>query len=373
MIPFAARYAALALCFAAVAPLHAAGFVVDGDGDGVPDERDECLYSPAVTVNAKGCPLADDADRDGVPDAQDDCPFSPERAQVDRSGCALDRDLDGVADGIDRCPDTVLGNAVDARGCSSGAAATATPAPAPRPAEAPIRTIPPAQAVVVMTPVSPAAEPTPAPAPVIVPVPVPMPEVSVTAATPPPMATLPAPAPVPVAEPLAVPMPAPAETDVKSLLEALAEEQALEQATLAPPVVAAPVVEVPAPVIAPAPAPPAVAETPAAPAVEAAYLTVAFAKGSSELDPAALKTLDSHAPDLVRALKQMARMNVEVVGYADAAEAPDALGLARARASIVRVYLLTKGVGRAQLKPRGEVATGAPRAELLTAREMLSR
>lgn len=58
----------------------------DSDGDGVPDDRDECPGTPAgVAVDAVGCPL--DSDGDGVPDYQDQCPGTPAGAEVNALGC----------------------------------------------------------------------------------------------------------------------------------------------------------------------------------------------------------------------------------------------------------------------------------------------
>jgi len=90
--------------------------VVDSDGDGVPDKRDECPNTPAgALVDAKGCPI--DSDGDGVPDGIDQCPNTPHGATVDAKGCPMDSDGDGVFDGIDKCPDTPKGATVDATGC----------------------------------------------------------------------------------------------------------------------------------------------------------------------------------------------------------------------------------------------------------------
>ena len=47
--------------------------VADADGDGVPDDVDECPNTPAETPN--GCPA--DSDGDGVPDYLDECPDVP--------------------------------------------------------------------------------------------------------------------------------------------------------------------------------------------------------------------------------------------------------------------------------------------------------
>ena len=94
---------------------------IDGDGDGIADEIDECLYSPAgAGVDARGCSDESDEDADGVPDSIDDCPYSPPAATVNAKGCALDEDFDGVADGIDLCPRSELGVVVDFSGCAGG-------------------------------------------------------------------------------------------------------------------------------------------------------------------------------------------------------------------------------------------------------------
>lgn len=101
---------------------------LDGDADGVPDERDACLYSPrGIVVGPSGCSTPGDEDEDGVPEARDACPQSPAGARVDAQGCALDGDIDGVADGVDACPGSRLGLVVDARGCGAGERAQALP------------------------------------------------------------------------------------------------------------------------------------------------------------------------------------------------------------------------------------------------------
>ena len=90
--------------------------VVDSDGDGVPDDRDQCSNTPnGVSVDSKGCPL--DSDGDGVPDYLDRCPGTPGGVSVDSSGCPIDSDGDGVADYLDKCPGTPAGVSVDKTGC----------------------------------------------------------------------------------------------------------------------------------------------------------------------------------------------------------------------------------------------------------------
>lgn len=104
--------------FAAAMP----ALIVDGDGDGISDEYDDCPYSaPDSVVTSNGCTEgSQDSDGDGVEDSQDDCPYSPPGAWIDSSGCALDADFDGVADGLDLCVRTELKAKVDPRGCAAG-------------------------------------------------------------------------------------------------------------------------------------------------------------------------------------------------------------------------------------------------------------
>ena len=59
-----------------------------------------------------------DSDGDGVPDDLDQCPGTPAGAVVDANGCELDSDGDGVVDRLDKCPDTPPGLEVDADGCA---------------------------------------------------------------------------------------------------------------------------------------------------------------------------------------------------------------------------------------------------------------
>lgn len=94
------------------------GTVADADGDGVPDDVDQCLGTPAEAlgmVDANGCPTYSDAD--GVPDYLDKCPGTPAGVKVDAEGCPVDSDGDGVADYLDKCPDTAKGARVDTDGC----------------------------------------------------------------------------------------------------------------------------------------------------------------------------------------------------------------------------------------------------------------
>jgi hypothetical protein len=82
----------------------------DADGDGVPDDRDNCPETPN--------PDQADADGDGFGDACDNCPAvaNPDQADADGDGvgdacddpCGADTDGDGVGDACDVCPGTVI-------------------------------------------------------------------------------------------------------------------------------------------------------------------------------------------------------------------------------------------------------------------------
>ena len=93
---------------------------LDGDKDGVTDDKDKCPTTPAGRkVNAEGCEL--DGDKDGVVDGLDKCPTTPAGRTVNAEGCELDGDKDGdkdgVVDGLDKCPTTPAGRKVNAEGC----------------------------------------------------------------------------------------------------------------------------------------------------------------------------------------------------------------------------------------------------------------
>jgi len=69
----------------------------DRDGDGIPDDRDQCPDAPGPAA-LDGCP---DRDGDGVPDYLDRCP--DEKGPRELEGCP-DTDGDGVPDIDDKCP-----------------------------------------------------------------------------------------------------------------------------------------------------------------------------------------------------------------------------------------------------------------------------
>ncbi len=87
----------------------------DSDGDGVPDDLDQCPGEPGPPEN-NGCPLPTatppppDSDGDGLPDEADQCPN--EAGPTENNGCPLptdtpvplDSDGDGVSDETDQCP-----------------------------------------------------------------------------------------------------------------------------------------------------------------------------------------------------------------------------------------------------------------------------
>ncbi len=86
----------------------------DKDGDGYPDDVDQCPNEPEDFDNFQdrdGCPDPDN-DRDGILDQFDKCPNEPEDKDgyQDDDGCpednVSDRDGDGIPDDRDKCPDT---------------------------------------------------------------------------------------------------------------------------------------------------------------------------------------------------------------------------------------------------------------------------
>lgn len=89
----------------------------DDDSDGVPDSRDNCplAANPGqedLDRDARGDPCDDDDDGDGIPDGTDNCPTvsNPDQADADRNGrgdacdASTDRDGDGIPDREDACP-----------------------------------------------------------------------------------------------------------------------------------------------------------------------------------------------------------------------------------------------------------------------------
>lgn len=88
----------------------------DGDGDGVPDAKDQCEKTPAgAVIDSLGCPQ--DSDKDGIFDGLDKCPNTRGGASVDSLGCEPDFDKDGIPDALDKCPNTAEGVKTDSVGC----------------------------------------------------------------------------------------------------------------------------------------------------------------------------------------------------------------------------------------------------------------
>ena len=87
------------------------GMRIDSDGDGIPDDVDQCPDMPEDRdgfQDEDGCPDFDN-DNDGIYDAQDQCPNEPEDFDGfdDADGCPdLDNDHDGIPDKLDKCPNT---------------------------------------------------------------------------------------------------------------------------------------------------------------------------------------------------------------------------------------------------------------------------
>ena len=109
---------------------------LDTDGDGVPDDFDNCPYMPNFQqIDSDGDGVGDacddsDADGDGVPDAIDNCPADPNRFQEDLDGDGVgdacdDSDADGVLDDRDNCPTVANTDQLDSDGDGNGDACVA--------------------------------------------------------------------------------------------------------------------------------------------------------------------------------------------------------------------------------------------------------
>lgn len=83
----------------------------DQDGDGIPDDVDQCpnvAEDKDGVQDEDGCPDYDN-DKDGIYDTQDQCPNDPEDRDgfQDMDGCPdADNDKDGIPDVSDNCPNS---------------------------------------------------------------------------------------------------------------------------------------------------------------------------------------------------------------------------------------------------------------------------
>jgi hypothetical protein len=301
---FRQSFALLCLVVSSASLASGRAYVVDGDGDAVADEIDECLYTrPGTQVGKTGCPLrAEDADADGVQDEEDQCPYSAPGAAIDAQGCARDGDFDGVADGLDRCPRSAFAAVVNDDGCAAGES---------RAALAP-------------------AEPARPPAAVARP--------------------LPAPAPVPAAPVIAA-----------LIVEATPVIAAPIVKDVPAPVVAATPVNEPAPVFAPLPPPALPSSAPSAPkrepaalpTVESPLLRVQFNRNSLRLGEGDQAALRSYAKIFLRELRADPAMRVKVLAGVDYREG-DMAALAAGRIAALRDALIAAGVPGERIDTRDE-------------------
>ncbi|KPA14818.1 cell envelope biogenesis protein OmpA [Candidatus Magnetomorum sp. HK-1] len=89
-------------------------YFYDMDEDNVPNDKDECPFTPSgVKVTKTGCP---DEDGDGIKNSIDQCKATPQGTSVNKFGCS-DSDNDGVSDNIDKCPNTVSNMQITNLGC----------------------------------------------------------------------------------------------------------------------------------------------------------------------------------------------------------------------------------------------------------------
>ena len=107
-----------------IAPVLERAPVGDRDGDGMLDDKDECVDVAEDAdgwQDEDGCPDLDNDD-DGIVDASDGCPVDAEDVDTfqDDDGCPdLDNDGDRIADAVDQCPDVaeIVNGFQDDDGC----------------------------------------------------------------------------------------------------------------------------------------------------------------------------------------------------------------------------------------------------------------
>jgi len=88
------------------------------------DERWDSLITAGISYAFGGEPKPTpiivllDGDGDAILDENDQCPATPSGVYVDDRGCALDRDNDGISDYLDQCPDSESIENIDENGCA---------------------------------------------------------------------------------------------------------------------------------------------------------------------------------------------------------------------------------------------------------------
>ncbi len=95
----------------------------DSDGDGIPNEKDNCptVFNPIRPMD-KGQQA--DVDNDGIGDACDECPEDATQ-KCGSTATAADIDGDGVPNGLDNCPEVANADQADADGDGRGDACDA--------------------------------------------------------------------------------------------------------------------------------------------------------------------------------------------------------------------------------------------------------
>lgn len=311
---------------------------VDLDGDGVPDDRDECPQTPAKTsIDKRGCPLKTEAAPEIVPVAQEiTCATPPAGAVVDNNGCAVDQDADGVPDGVDQCAHTAQGLTVNAAGCPLPVAKE-TPAPKPAKKKTPKKITEPLPAIPDATPMRPAAEHS---APETVAIPVQETMVAPMAVPPPPQ---PEPVPVPAVES------AKPEAALSKPTGGAEASVAAQQPIVAKPV-RTPRVPKP-PLVAAKPLVIEAASSPATSGTESARpLAIHFTAGSAELSPESLRKLSALASEYLAALSSKPTLRIDLQAHANATHdggSPEEV--AGDRLDIIRVYLIAHGVAKEKI------------------------